>query len=438
MCWIEKIMKKLYLLVLFVLFSLSLTVRVLFVNDGLFHHDSVQLAKAVEDTYQTGVLHPATGGKYGLVLLYTIPYFLYHNAYVVTTFMTILFASLSVLMAYFLVKELFGNEFIALSSALMFSFSPLYLGVTTYAKSHAAAMFFLFLSFWLYVVTIKRGKTNTLFVAPLAYTLSLLIRIDNIMFFPMFLVLYLCYKSKKRYMLVFYLITALLMTTCYVWGLLFKYSGDQLVWGFDKLVYLLYVGLYRYMDSITTMGFCILVLSIFYLLYKKQDRLLLVCGYWILSIFIPMSMLNVSSARFYVPILLPSFVIISAALSFTRWKVLAATAIVLIMFLTITPVINFRHYYSSGKELGLYLKDNIPPDSYVMLGDANVFAEYYSNLNTIGNNADITGKEVYTVEGTVKDMNYSTEVVGVVLYEDYHHKEVTLDLGHKKVYRLIG
>jgi len=69
-------------------------------NEGLFHVDSVILARAVEESYRTGHLHAAVSGRYGIVLINAILYWPFYlrgqNADFLTRFSSVFFYALSI------------------------------------------------------------------------------------------------------------------------------------------------------------------------------------------------------------------------------------------------------------------------------------------------------------------------------------------------------
>ena len=141
--------KQIYIIIF--IFLIAFLPRLILINDGLFHHDSVQLAIATEKTLETGKLHPIVGGRYGLVLINAIAYSPFYilgiqSSEFVITVTTIIFASLAVLMLYLFMKELFDKKFIAITSSLLFSFYPLFFSVSTFAKGHAFSVFFILLA----------------------------------------------------------------------------------------------------------------------------------------------------------------------------------------------------------------------------------------------------------------------------------------------------
>jgi hypothetical protein len=63
-----------------VAFALALLLRLPFVSAGLFHHDEVELARAVEGSFERHAVLPSVAGRYGSVLLALAPYVPYHLA----------------------------------------------------------------------------------------------------------------------------------------------------------------------------------------------------------------------------------------------------------------------------------------------------------------------------------------------------------------------
>ena len=93
------------------LFIICLITGILLINDGIFHHDGIVLAKAVEDTCRTGQLHSATKGRYGCVLVNSIIYFPFYllgqRADFYIRFSSLLFHALSIVAFFLLIYEFF-------------------------------------------------------------------------------------------------------------------------------------------------------------------------------------------------------------------------------------------------------------------------------------------------------------------------------------------
>ncbi|MBM4045998.1 MAG: hypothetical protein FJ279_12850, partial [Planctomycetes bacterium] len=204
---------------LFVLFLASFLVRRAWVNDGLFEHDSVKLAQAMEATYETGRLQPVeyfadkVGGRHGLVLV-NLPLYAGYRAITgrvssehILLVSAALFGSLAVCLLYLIVERLrFGVPPLggvpearlkaelqtrrlkaelptglpttaAFGAGLMFSASPIFLSVSTGAKDHALSAFLAALAMSLLLGARTRGG---LVAASAALGLGPLVRDTNV------------------------------------------------------------------------------------------------------------------------------------------------------------------------------------------------------------------------------------------------------------------
>lgn len=109
---IEKAFNANTIYIILILFLISFIPRLMYINAGLPHHDSVQTAIATEKTLETGKLHGITEGRYGYILInviaYLVPHFIFgvESSEFTINFVTILFASLSVAILYLFAKEL--------------------------------------------------------------------------------------------------------------------------------------------------------------------------------------------------------------------------------------------------------------------------------------------------------------------------------------------
>ena len=100
------------ILVLLCLFLFSLILRLSFLNAGLFHHDSVQLAMAVEKSADEVIIHPVGGGRHGLVIVDTIlfyflsAFFGHSSAEFAVNFSSAFFGALAIPLLYLFAKEI--------------------------------------------------------------------------------------------------------------------------------------------------------------------------------------------------------------------------------------------------------------------------------------------------------------------------------------------
>ena len=176
------------------LFLLNFTLGLTFLNEGLFHFDSVVLAQAVEKTCSTGILQPAINGRYGSVIinsvLYLPFYLLGHNADFVTRFSSILFHSLSIAILFIFLKGLLNDLLIALFTALLLSFTPFYFSPNTYGKEHGMALFFLLSSFCLLQRAVRKKSLILTGLSAFIFIFTITIRESIIVTAPLFILLY--------------------------------------------------------------------------------------------------------------------------------------------------------------------------------------------------------------------------------------------------------
>ncbi len=176
------------------LFLLNFLIGLVFINEGLFHHDSVILAQAVEKTFHTGILQPAVRGRYGSVItsfLVSLPFLifgLYSDS--VINLSSILFHSLSIAVLFLFVRELFNDNRQAFYCALLFSFTPFYSIPNTYGKEHGASMFFLILAFLLLYRGVNKKSSFFVALSTLIFVFTITIRESILIALPLFLLLF--------------------------------------------------------------------------------------------------------------------------------------------------------------------------------------------------------------------------------------------------------
>ena len=133
----------------------AFALRLPFMNAGLFHHDEVQLARAVEGSYQAGRVLQAVKGRYGAVLLDLAMYAPYHaatgrSAERVVPFAGIATGALLVALMVLLGRELAGDGLAgALAGAFTFG-SAIFLTSSSTGKENVPQTAFVALALWLF------------------------------------------------------------------------------------------------------------------------------------------------------------------------------------------------------------------------------------------------------------------------------------------------
>jgi len=458
------------LILISIIFFLSLFVRVAYVNDGLFHHDSVQLAKAVSGTVESGELHPAVNNKYFCVFIYSLIYHLVGffgvSIYASVTYSTIFFASLAMVMIFLFVKELWDNEVIAVSAALLYSFNPLFLSVTTYAKSHGFAVFMVMLSLYLLV---KFLKSNTYLYGALfviTYVLSLASRPSNILVFPIILLLFFLphkiingnvdsFFSFNKAVILFSSIIGIMLI--YFFGIISPISHIDLpssnLDSMFKLMFLVFLSL---PTALTIPLLFILVVSVYLMIFKKKDWNLFFLLFWFFCVFLPISITSTVAPRYYVSALIPLCILAGYGIfiireNFRTFSNLLLVSLIVFSLFTIVPVLEYRHNYSGPKEFGIYIREVTEENAIILIGDYAPYIKFYGNRSTLIYEEDVLGIiDDYLNEGipiyvpfhiiNKSDFNISKHFnltfVGEVFNEEFHKSALIKKGFVDKIYRV--
>ncbi|HHQ45060.1 MAG TPA: DUF2723 domain-containing protein, partial [Candidatus Altiarchaeales archaeon] len=202
----EFILKNRKYLIPLILFLLAFTPRAYYMNDGLFHTDSVFQAIALEGTVDDlhfTYKHPP--GYPGQVVAGSIVYVFFkiftgaQNAETAATFTSVLTGSLAVVAMYFFAKEFLESEKSGMYAAILLSFTPVFLSVTTYAKSHGTEILFLLLSAYYAVVAGKTGGDRHKILAGFCLGYSTAVRVTSVIFTPILFLTYWSYRPPLSF-----------------------------------------------------------------------------------------------------------------------------------------------------------------------------------------------------------------------------------------------
>jgi hypothetical protein len=465
------------------LFLFSLLLRLFFMNDGLFHYDSVDFAIQAERTVEELKIHYAHGmGFPGMAILNGLAYGTdalirgTQSAELSITLLSIIFGAAAVVIFYLFTKELTQDRFIAFTAALLFSITPLFLSVTTFALSHGASVFFSLLAVFLFQKSEQKEpklKYGLIILSGLSLGFAVTIRIPNVLFGVLILLLYfnpqlehegLIFNKPKLKDLV--LTAALFMSALILIFLLLywpKISTAGLGFITETAEIVKWLGIYSEMTlfllgwlskSVNPLGWILMLGGIIYALKAKRYSIILLVWF----VLIAMYFLNLSgtvSPRYLIPLLIPIYIFIATALEWikSKNKLVAAVIIVilvLVMLIPMYPILEFRTQYCGPKEFAYYVQQNTEPDSVVIAVDEWIHIKYYANRTTLthtqdGNDTKIlefldridnyldNNTPVYIVEtGFSYDpgqkiqkaivTNYNVTLIGSHLNEDYHKK----------------
>jgi hypothetical protein len=468
--------------IFWVLVLISLFIRLMFISGCLFHHDSVQLARAVEGTVETGKLQPTVSGRYGFVIVNTLLYpalrVFSSDTDFILNLITILFSSFSIGFLFLFLRRLTKNVRVAAAASMLFSFTPLFLSVTVYAKSHGMAFFFAVTAAYYLLRLMEKGGIAGGIIFSALFLFSLLIRSTNLYYAFPFLLIAMFFGDGKKGMreravkYASYIIGVALVYLVFNYG---RLAGEMA----PNRMFLskLSVVVMLFKESLTALGVTLTILGLLMLLVgayssikEKRKALLVFALLWFLPYFLYISIAQTFSARFLIPVLVPVMLLVALGFDYLYRKIRpAGIAIFLLLLLAfllvITPIIRFRHDYCGPEEFALFVKGVTEEGSYIIANDESVFFQYYGGRKTLSyplfagpETVAMTVKQYYDIlmeNGTIYvpdkmffysdpkqsvlvtlEANFILEKIGTAVNEEYHHAELASGKRNESIYRL--
>ncbi len=395
-----------YFIVMFLL-VFSAVIRFAFLNAGLYHHDSFQLTVAVEKTLEDGHIYEIAGGRQGVVLVNTLFFYLFkaflghESAEFTVNFSSALFGTLSIAILYFLVKGLTNDKFVSFSSGILYSVTPLFLSVSTFAKEHTLDVFISLLSIFLLIIGLKKLNYFYICLSGLFLSLLIFIRFPSVLiFFGMSFLIYNFDKVQKESDAKLNKLKALyfLATPFAIFILLYFLLGFSTFLNEAKSNFNLvssgdthYLLNFKYSVEVISLSLTIIgsLLSIIglALLFKNDRKLFYFISLLLIPLFVFYASSKTVSDRFFSLPLVPLVIALSYTLGYIKKKDSYLSALILILFtilffVNIYPVIKLRHEFSAFKDLATMVNSNTSPqDSIVILyGDDTPALNYYSKV----------------------------------------------------------
>jgi len=485
-------------IIIILLFLLTITIRILFKNGGLYHWDSLKDVIVIEEMLKTGeIQYSYAYGAPGMVAFVFIFYWLAHLITGTTSaegtyfFVTFLTTGLAVALTYILVKKITKDKFISISSALLLCFNAVFLSVTTYPKTHSISLFFILSSLLLLFLFNKKQKWWIIVLSGLFFGLAVAVRILNIFMILPLIFIYLNPQIKeskvviKKYKLQLKYFAYFLISSIGIWYTLFSKKISTLGGIIPYLNSLLTeqgaavrwqglisgsmtTGLNHIYKSISIAGIILLIIGIFYSI-KNYKKLLILLSLWIIPSFLYFANIGNPEARFFIIIFPAISILMGVGLRYIYKKnstlgILSLIITIILMFSTAYPIISHRHEYSGTKELALWVEKNTEENSIIISNDIGFFIEYYGHRERIvsprtGNNEDINkfidkllslsqeDRPIYTTgEGLAIDPgqkvlakiqeNFNIALIGEVESEIYQFSELELKPYKESLYKL--
>ena len=428
------------------LFLLTILVRMIFKNGGVFHWDSLKDVMVIEEMIKTGSMQYSYAyGAPGMVAFVSIFYWMDKVLFGATSaepayfFVTFLTTALSVVLIYILTKKITRSQFASITASLFFSFNAIILTVTTYPKTHSIALFFILLSFYFILLYNKTKKSKYIWLSGLLFGLSVSVRIMNALLFIPLLFLYFNPKIKNR-LLIFkknklklrnflYLIISafgiwyiLFAKRISEWGGFFQYlsrllgeQGSAVRWQglfSDSLRY----SISQIYISISIVGAILFFIGLYYGIIKYRKTLIFLL-LWLLPPFLYFANIDQPLSRFFI-VFIPAISIIMAMGNLFVYRknkmigIIVAAIVIISMFYVAYPIIQHRHEYSGTKELALWVAENTEENAVIMTNDLGHFIEYYGKRARIVHPR--TGKDEDIQVFMQKLTNYSNQ--GIPIY----------------------
>ncbi len=158
---------------LFLAFIFLYVIILFLINQNTFHHDSLQLKKAIDNNNISNVVNNRIG------MYYLYKYFGF-------TLLPIIISISSVFLIYLILKKLHPEK--ARILTVIFSFIPGFLSISSYPNSNSVSVFLLLLSLYLYLYD------YTLYIIPVFF--AMFFRIESALIIPLYI--YLEFKNKNK------------------------------------------------------------------------------------------------------------------------------------------------------------------------------------------------------------------------------------------------
>ncbi len=400
----------------FALFAASLALRMVYLNDGLFHFDSVMMVENVEKTAATGQFH--SWFRSGAEIVNLILYLPLHaiigleKADYTARLTNAIFGSLSVSVLFLMTYLLLDRIFAGLSAAILFSVSPLFLSVTTIAKVHGVETFFVLTAIYLVFRFHRTRSRVALAFSAASMGFAPWVRESALLFVPIYVLAYLRPELyvARRFLRVPACALLPANLACILVPLLLVLGLGLYVDIFDRFYQQVlnpvdfnsaqFIGFFSPIlpialrDAATNFGLPIAVLGasgIGLLLVEDRDKFLPVfLVAWLSTVFY---FGNVPSygARYLTVASIPVYVFVGVSLSalssLSNRLARPGASVVLALvsalsFSSVYPLLEYRSRVSGPKDYALWLKEQVPPDALIIVMDDSVFVRYYAGLRT--------------------------------------------------------
>ncbi len=485
------------------LFLFSFLLRLSLISKGPYHLDCLNLAIFAERSLETGSLQSQFGPGYPVVVLlgaffiFISRMFSQNDPVAAINLMSVVFSSLCIPALYGVSKKLFGR-LAAFLSSVIFSLTPMFLGISVYGKSHAPSIFFLLAGIYYLLSFLETRNKKTLLISGLLIGLMGAARPQDMILTAVALSFLCVFGTNKEnrnltkkeafgnlfafwttalaVIVIFYLPylnrelhTHYMRNVSRFWqqGIPGNFRGI-----FSRS---LTVSLIFFLRTFTEVGFAISIIGLAFI-GRKSPRILFFFLLWLVIPLLFYGNLYSTVPRFLAFILPPLIFaqgyifakLMNIKLTFRLMSTAIYCTILYLMFTSIFPILYTRHAYALLPDYAKWVSQKIEKNARFITTDDNLFYKYYGGLNLLGRPMHFLSLEdssldnfkqkldvlldenipVYTTSvglyaydpdqkfSSLIKKNYRLEVVGAKLYEDWHRGALKQRVFYNRLIRL--
>ncbi|MCK5013121.1 MAG: DUF2723 domain-containing protein, partial [Candidatus Omnitrophica bacterium] len=421
------------------LFLVGLILRISLISKGPYHADTMGLVIAAERTLETGVLQRQSPTGYPLTMIfasmaiYIARLFSVTNAALAVNYVSVLFSALAVVSFYYLIQEILAYDntiavngysqkqinILSLIGSILFSVSPIFLGLSVYGKSHIPCMFFLLQGILFLFIYFRKNKRSHYILSAVCLGLMGAARIHDLVLMSvslcfLFFMLYpgrdpsvsnmntghtTLIRTKIKSAAIFSVVT---ISTIFFFYAPYFFQGEI---GFyprgisEYLTFVLtdnFMGLFSIhlpkalgylVRNFTLPGFLLSIGGYFLLIVKNKKLFFFLLLWAVCPLFYYGNLYMTLTSRYFV-LILPPFIIASVFIvirllrqaGFVRYiTYLFLFVVSCTMFIRIYPNLKVRHDEALTPRFAQWVKSVTRKDARVIQADGAVFISYYGH-----------------------------------------------------------
>jgi len=485
------------------LFLFSFLLRLSLISKGPYHLDCLNLAILAEKSLDTFSLQSQFGPGYPVTVLFGSSFiflsriFSQNDPVMAINLMSVVFSSLCIPVFYAISNKLF-NRLAAFLSSIIFSVTPIFLGISVYGKSHAPSIFFLLLSLYFLLSFLETHNKKSLFISSLFMGLMGAARLQDMILMAVSLS-FLCAfgtnkenqnSTKKEAFGNLFTFWAVALTVTVIFHLPYLNQEHHASYMYNVSRFWqqgipgnfrgifsrsLTVSFIFLLKTLTEVGFAISIIGLIFI-GKRYPRILFFFLLWLCTPLLFYGNLHTTVPRFLAFILPPLILaqgyifakLMSVNLTFRLMSTMIYCTVLYLMFTSIFPLLYARHTYALLPDYTEWVSRKIDKNARFITTDDRLFYNYYGDLNILGRPMDFLSLEdkalsdfkqkldvlldnstpVYTTSvglyaydpdrkfSSLIERNYHLEIVGAKLYEDWHRGVLKQRIFHNRLIRL--